>query len=174
MNQPFKRALGAMGLALAVALSACGGGGDSPASATSTANLASNGTADPYVGSYQSACQQDDSTSSYRVNVTVAKKSVNTADVTYKFVAYAGISCAGTGTPLSAFDTTETWTIVGTKTASGKTVDKITTPIANGTEKDIAYTDGSRVIFGDFSGPLDNEGYPLNLDTSDDDALTRI
>ncbi len=124
MNQQFKRGMGVVGLAVAVALSACGGGGDSPASVTTPASVVSNGTADPYVGTYQTNCEPNGS-SSYRAQVSVVKKSTNTADVTYRFFAYTGTSCAGTGKLLDGFDSTETWTITGTKTASGKTVDKI-------------------------------------------------
>lgn len=157
---------------LAAVLSACGGGGDD-------AKLVSNGTTDPYVGNFQSACIQENpgnpATTSYRIKRSVVKKSQTVAEVTESYVDYSGPSCAGTGTPVPGNSgTIATVTINGTKVVGGKTVDKVTIVEPIGTEKNIIYTDGSSLFFGEDSGTVDAEGYPVNLDTSGDDTFTRI
>ncbi|MEY4427502.1 MAG: hypothetical protein RLZZ182_191, partial [Pseudomonadota bacterium] len=135
------RALSALGLVVAVtALSACGGGGDG------AARTASNGTVDPYVGTFQSGCVQEGSANSYRIRLTVVKTSASTVDATAQYVSYAGTSCAGNGTAVAGNSGTDTLTLTGTKSASGKTVDKFSTSSG---EKDIAYTDGTSLYFGE-------------------------
>lgn len=164
----FVRASGFMGVvALAAALSACGGGGDS-------AKLVSNGTTDPYVGNFQSACIQETPTLSYRFKVSVVKKSQTVAEITSSVVAYDSTSCTGTGTPVPGNGGTATATITGTKVVDGKTVDTADVQGPGGADKDIFYTDGSSLFFGEDSGDVDAKGYPVKLDTSGDDTFTRI
>ncbi|TBO28341.1 hypothetical protein EYS42_15155 [Aquabacterium lacunae] len=167
MNQQFKRAMGAMGLAVAAALSACGGGGDS-------AGQASNGTADPYVGTWKSRLCYTGQGGFFKDSIVITKKGDKVYQVDFQIYQYSTNTCTGTGTAVQGDAFSFVNTIVGTKTVEGVTADKTTYTNLNGaTAKSVSYTDGKVLRVGDERGATDTDGFPNNFDTSDDEIFDK-
>jgi hypothetical protein len=168
MNQQFKRALGAMGLvAVAAALTACGGGGDS-------AGLASNGTADPYVGTWKSRYCYAGQGGFFKDTIVISKKGDKVYQVDFQIYQYGVNTCTGTGTAVQGDSFSFVNTIVGTKMVDGVLADKITyTDLNNATVKSVSYTDGKVLRVGDDQAAKDAEGFTNSFDTSDDEIFDK-
>jgi hypothetical protein len=81
--------------------------------------------------------------------------------------AYKGAGCTGTGTNIARTASADTFTIVGSKSASGVTADKIQGTSSRGSGKDLMHvsSDGLKLMTSDPSKGNDAEGFPNALET---------
>jgi hypothetical protein len=158
----FRSAMAAAALCSLLALSACGGGsggGDAPA-----ARPSSNGSADVYVGNWLSNCIAS-APGGGRIRSVITKTAAQKLNVASQVLVYGNTACGGD--VLKAVDNGfEVFTLNGSKTVDGKTVDKVIISGSSGDVKLLAYTDGSTILLGDDDSASDLEGYPTALDTS--------
>ena len=150
-------------LMAAVALTACGGGGDStPAGVAAVADVAD--VASKYVGTWVSSCQNNGNNTSTKETIVLTKTSnttVSVADTATKYSASA--TCTGANTTANS---SQVGTFAGTKLVGADTVDLINTvnvPPGTGSEKNIVLVNGATFRIGDQSGAKDAAGYPTVL-----------
>jgi hypothetical protein len=163
-NQPYRGTLLKLVLNTALAgvlcavLTACGGGGDDTGSGGGSVLPPP---ADKYVGIWKTPCAPGLG-GFYRSALTITKRADSSYNGQFSIEKYVASDCSGTSTPVPGDSASEDFKVVGTKVASGKTVDKITD--LTGGNKDIAFAD-TTLQFGD-DRTLDIDGYPVALDSS--------
>lgn len=160
----------------AAMLTACGGGGDDTTSAGVDASV---DVAAKYAGTWSLCYSAPQSTASTKVDFVLQR--VDNLTINYSWIETnftASTRCTGASTP--DYNESGTMVFAGTKTASGRTVDRadvtitassdgsINTPSS---EKDIGYVEGNTLLLGDENSTLDANGYPSALYT--DVAFTR-
>lgn len=142
-------------------LAACGGG--SPAAAGS----AGNDPSDKYVGTWK-RCTAYNAPSNgflaYGSTLSITKVATSTYRVTSSNSDHTDALCASAATLIVGESGTIDYTIVGSKAASGVTVDLVTYA---GSGKSIVYVNaaGTTLQEGGYGG-LDASGYPISLNTS--------
>lgn len=151
----FKQSFVAIGLC--AFLAACGGGGDAAPTPPPTPPVT-----DKYVGNWGTVCVAGPG-GFFKSILVITKKSATVYTASARIDKFTTSNCSGAGTPVPGDSGTEEFMVVGSKAASGKTVDKITNP--TGGEKDIAFADSTNLQFGNESS-LDAEGFPVALDTT--------
>lgn len=146
-----------LGVAATAALVACGGGGDS----------ASADVVDKYLGGWGGTCSPDSGISVRRV-MTFQKASATRTTGSIQWFGYYNTTCSGSGVPVvHESNTTFSFDFVGTKSASGLTVDKGVGSIGGSAARDIFYTDGKTLRTGDgAAGGRDAEGFANALTAS--------
>jgi hypothetical protein len=115
---------------------------------------------DKYVGTWVTACENDGVSSSIG-SASFTKLSATVFAGTSTASTYSGTACAGAVVRVGGLRNMR-MTIVGTKTASGLTVDKIMGTATEGVGKIIMYGDGAYIKTGS-GGALDADGFPDNL-----------
>lgn len=171
-QSPFTFTRSALGLGsaltLAIGLTACGGGGDN---ATSSA---SNGTADPYVGTWKNRICDAGQGGFFKDAIVITKKADKVYQVDFQIYQYSTNTCTGTGTAVPGDNFSFVNTIVGTKAMEGVTADKVTyTDLNNATVKSVSYTDGKVLRVGDDFATKDADGFPNAFDTSPDEIFDK-
>ena len=143
-------------LVCAVALAACGGGGNG------TAPIA--GPSDKYVGAWGSCLFTGPGTISVSIAFSFNRIDANQLAYTLTATGFSNPDCTG---PVPGAMVTQSGTVSvdGTGIADGKPIEKITTTAAGVSDKDIVYLNGNQFQFGNET-PVDADGYPTTLDTS--------
>ena len=143
-------------LVCAVALAACGGGGNG------TAPIA--GPSDKYVGAWGSCLFTGPGTISVSIAFSFNRIDANQLAYTLTATGFLNANCTA---PAPGAVATETGTVVidGSGIADGKPIEKITTTAAGVSDKDIVYLNGNRFQLGNAT-PVDADGYPTTLDPS--------
>lgn len=189
-NQPTSIALpssliaGLLGTLICASLVACSGGSSTPetpvatptpaASTTTTTTPTSTPTpaipvtaatptvdaADKYVGTWVTNCENDGTDSSIG-SASFTKVSANVYAGTTSASTYSGTACAGPVVKTGGLSNMR-MTIVGTKSASGVTADKIMGTATEGVGKIIMYGESTFIQTGP-NGTLDADGFPDNL-----------
>lgn len=155
-------------LMLALSLTACGGGGDDASSS------ASNGTADPYVGTWKNRICDAGLGGFFKDTIVITKKADKVYQVDFQIYQYSTNACTGTATPVPGDSFSFVNTIVGTKAVEGVTADKVTyVDSSSATLKSVSYTDGKVLRMGDDFATKDTDGFPNNFDTSADEIFDK-
>lgn len=155
---------GLMAAVAVLVLSACGGGG--------SAAISGADASDKYVGRWV-RCNVLLATvagkNSYTDELTVIKVGAATYSVAGARNEFVASNCTGTASPIIGESGTTVYTIVGTKTASLVTVDKVTYPTGASTVvKDLAYVNaaGTQLQLGNSGAGQDSDGYPNALESA--------
>lgn len=169
MPMPRLALLALTSLTLVSLLTACGGGGDAPPAAAAVAA----DPADRFVGNWQTACggsfflsSSPTIARSARQQVTIKKVSASSYSLEGGSVDYVGSGCPGAGTPVVGETLTTVFTLAGTKSASGKTVDKVTyptNPAGTTLGNDIVLVEGSNLQRGNTGIAAEADGFPGTL-----------
>lgn len=143
-------------------LAACGGG--SPAASSVAAG---NDPSDKYVGTWKRCTAYNAPSNgflSYGSTLSITKVATSTYRVTSTNSDHTDAVCASAATVIAGESGTIDYTIVGSKTASGVTVDLVTYA---GSGKSIVYVNaaGTNLQEGGYGG-LDSSGYPISLNAS--------
>lgn len=152
----------------AALLAACGGGDDET---TSNGADPSVDVAAKYAGTWSLCYSAPQSSVSTKVDFILER--VDNLSLNYSWVETnftASTNCTGASTP--DYNESGTMVFAGTKTASGRTVDRADVTITESsdetintpsTKKDIGYVDGSTLLLGDENSTPDASGYPSAL-----------
>jgi hypothetical protein len=148
-------------ITLAAGLAACGGGGDAGTAATTAAR-----TVDVYVGTWLARQCNATSSGSFKNQLVVTKVSDSQMQHSFNSFNYTTMDCTGTGTPSTGGAVAYTYTLAGSKTVEGLTVDKATRPTSNGDFKTVFFTDGRLLREGDDDSMPDSNGFPTAFETA--------
>ena len=136
----------------------------SSATSSSASSAPENSTGDPadkYVGVWDSGCQTDGENSGF-LRATFSKTGRNTYSGTLQGTSYYSTDCAGPEKESTVL-TNIGAAIVGTKSASGTTVDKIRMTSSEALLKVIGFSNGTTLQFGVDDDDVDAQGYPNEL-----------
>lgn len=154
----------------AVMLAACGGGSDDDTSTTPDASASADVAAE-YAGTWSLCYSAPESSVSTKVDFSVER--VDNITVNYRWIETsftASTNCTGASVP--DYNESGTMVFAGTKTASGRTVDRANVTITVSSDdairtpqakKDIGYVNGNTLWLGDENSTLDQNGYPSAL-----------
>ena len=154
-RHPLRRRLSLIGVSLIVAtLAACGGGDDDP-----LPQDPSNDVVSKYIGSWLSACYDDDGASAH---LRADFKKASATSFTGEVVAYAyiGTSCSGPAVKVEKVFTNMVMSYDGSKAVGAVTADKFSGTADQGSEKVLLYVNGNNLQIGDPDASKDAQGYP--------------
>jgi hypothetical protein len=148
-----------LAMGLVSGLAGCGGGGDAAAPAATR-------TVDAYVGTWLARQCSTTSSGSFRNLLVITKVSDSQMQHSFQTANYASTNCAGTATPTASGAVAYTYTLAGSKSVNGLTVDKASRPTDSGSFKTFFSTDGIVLREGDDDSPADADGYPTAFETA--------